>query len=206
MNKRKQFYIRVGELEDENFGMSANSFVANPAVQFEKFTYSKVEDKLFYAKDEEQIFFGVSILADVPIPQKLKNGEIVDTIFTKEEIKLIGKKNSIYGNDAVLNYNHNDDNPIEGVYLIEKFFLDKGRIESPIFNDVTDGSLMTSYFVPDKEQFLKFKNDPNFNGFSIEINTYLEEVEQEMDFSFSKEDGLSDFARAVLSEIGNKKK
>lgn len=172
--------------------MTSNSGVDMPAVEIDFLAFNKKVEKeklLLSSSDEKQMFMGVSILADVPIVQKRKDGTLIETVFYKDDIKQIVTNYIIDGKQHKFNYNHNKSKEIKGIYMVENFFLDKDRISSPLFDNVTDGSYITTYYVPDKMQYLELKNDPNFNGFSIEIDAVLEEIEYE------KVQELSDFAR-----------
>lgn len=165
---------------DDETGMIEQSFVDSPAVEYHKINFSK--DEFRFSKDSsQQKFYGVSILADIPIERKSKTGEIYYVVFEKETINIIANKLVMDNNINKVNYNHNNNIKLDGVYLVEQFILEKGRVESPIFNDVPDGSLMQTYWVKDKELYEKLSNDPNFNGFSIELGAKLEEVFSTMD-------------------------
>jgi hypothetical protein len=60
--------------------------------------------------------------------------------------------------------------------LVEHFIIDKGRVESPLFKDAPQGSWITTYWVKDKEQYEALKANPQFKGFSIEINAKIQEA------------------------------
>jgi len=60
--------------------MIRNSFVYQPAVEIEKFAFSK-EMMVFNQGISNQCFMSVSILADTPIPRKSSNGEKIQCSF-----------------------------------------------------------------------------------------------------------------------------
>lgn len=168
---------------DDESGLIRNSFVDEPAVEYHKINFS--EEKLFFSKDKsQQKFFGVSILADTPIPRKTKSGEIYYVVFDKETINVIANKLVMENKNNEINYNHMESEMIEGVFLVEQFLLEKGRVESPMFKSVPDGSLMQTYFVKDKEKYDELANDQNFNGFSVEISAGLEHMFESLDKSY----------------------
>jgi hypothetical protein len=172
------FKIKV-DYDDET-GMIRNSFVDEPAVQYHKINFSK-EELLFSQDATQQKFYGVSILADTPIPRKTKTGDLYYVVFDKETINVIANKLVMENKNNEVNYNHMKNEKIDGVFLVEQFILEKGRVESPLFKDVPDGSLMQTYWVKDKEKYQELANDPNFNGFSIELSAELEEMFSSVD-------------------------
>lgn len=169
-------YNIVVEYDDET-GMIRNSFVRNPAVEYTKFAFGKEEDNFYFDKnDVEQKFMSVSILADTPILRRSKTGEEFYVVFSKETIKKIVNKLVMQNKINEVSFQHNEEQIIDGVYLVEHFFSEKGRVESPIFSSVPDGSWITTYWVKDREKYDNLLSNPNFNGFSIEINAKIEEV------------------------------
>lgn len=79
------------------------------------------------------------------------------------------------GNLNEITFQHDDTQPIEGVYLVEHFFVEKDRVECPAFSNVPEGSWITTYWVKDKAQYNELLNNEEFNGFSIEIAARFEE-------------------------------
>lgn len=169
-------YIIDFDEDNPELGLVANSFVADPAVAIDEgvklFAFNKEAKHIHFNKDSEQKFLSVSILANTPIPRKF--GKV---IFTEEVIdKLIL---SMVKNNHInkVTFNHNGQ-LIEGIYLTSHFKLKKGRVESPLFEGVPEGSWVTEYYVEDKELYETLKNTPHFNGFSVEIKGWLEEQEE----------------------------
>ncbi len=161
---------------DNESGMYTNSFVDEPAVEVNAIAFSKQNKQLQFKSISEQKFMSVSILANTPIPRLTESGEKYYVIFEAPDIKMIVNKMVMDGHAHKVNYNHNPDEKIEGIYLVESFFVEKGRVECPIFKDVPDGSYIQTYWVKDSEQYNQLLNDENFNGFSVEINAMLEEA------------------------------
>lgn len=168
-------YNIVIEYDDET-GMIRNSFVRNPAVEYERFAFSKVDNLYFDKNDVEQKFMSVSILADTPILRRSKEGKEFYVVFSKETIKKIVNKLVMQNKINEVSFQHNEEQIIDEVYLVEHFFSEKGRVESPLFSNVPNGSWITTYWVKDKEKYNNLLSNPNFNGFSIEINAKIEEV------------------------------
>ncbi len=160
---------------DDNSQILRNSFVDEPAVEYTKFSFSK-EVMKFSKIDTHQKFMSVSILADVPIGRLDKaTGEEFTVTFGKNAIEKLVNKRAIQGKTNDVSYQHNDNKEImPGIFLVENFISQKGRVTSPLF-DVPDGSLIDIYWVKDKKQYEDLLNDSKFNGFSIELTAKIEE-------------------------------
>jgi len=171
MDKIKTFNIIVDY--DTDGEMIRNSFVYQPAVEIEKFAFSK-EMMVFNQGISNQCFMSVSILADTPIPRKSSNGEKFNVVFTKEMVRVIMNKLAMNGKLNEVSWQHSVQ-MIEGVYLVEQFISEKDRVYSPKFN-VPEGSLIQTYWVKDKKMYDKLSADKSFQGFSIEIEASIQEV------------------------------
>ncbi len=167
----------VVEYEDES-GMLRNSMVRNPAVEYERLAFSKTEAiKLFFEKnDEEQKFMSISMVAETPILRQAADGSYFYVRFSKEVIKKIVNKLVMENRINDVSWQHEETEIIDGIYLVEHFFIEEGRVESPLFPDAPDGSWVTTYFVPDKDKYSKLKADKNFRGFSIELDAKIQEA------------------------------
>jgi len=175
MSEIKNYNIVV-EYDDDK-GMIRNSFVESPAVVFEKYAFSE-EHKLieFSSVPSEQKFMSVSILADTPIPRFAKDGTEYTVTFTKDVVSKIVNKLFMQGKANEVSYQHNPNEIIDGVYMVESFILNKGRVESPMLQGVPEGSWVTTYWVKDKKKYEMLANDPKFGGYSIEIAAKIEEA------------------------------
>ena len=174
-NYRPIFEIVIDE-NSEDSGFIRNSFVEAPAVEVTRFAFSKEQERMIFAEDtKEQIFTSVSILADTPILRATDKGEEFYVVFTKDVIRKIRNKMVKEGKTNEVSLYHEDDKIQEGIYMVENFIINKGRVESPLFN-VPDGSLVTSYWVEDAAKYEQLLNDENFNGFSIEINARISQM------------------------------
>jgi hypothetical protein len=178
MKKNKdgmEIYEIVIDEKDGDTGLLRNSFVDSPAVIYEKINFSKEEVNLnFQVDDTQQKFISVSLVADTVIPRIDEEGKEYGVVFTKDSIVDIVNQ-FVMNKDVDVNevsYQHTDE-LIEGVFLVEHFITKKGVVESPGFKDLPDGSWVTTYHVPDTEQYNKLKADESFNGFSVEITALL---------------------------------
>lgn len=167
------------DYENDNLGISRNSFVDMPAVEYTKLDFSKESSlhKIAFASDDsEQKFMSVSMVADTPIERRDSfTGEIYGVQFSKDSIKKIVNKFVMDGNINEVSFQHTDE-LVDGVYLVEHFITRKGVVEAPAFKGLPEGSWVTTYWVKDKAQYEALKEDETFNGFSIEITAKLEEM------------------------------
>ena len=200
MEKETKIYDIHIEYNDDNEGFIRNSFVGEPAVEVNYFTFAKQEVKeqtkkmVFSVPGKSQCFMSVSILADTPIPRIDKDGELFYVNFPKEEVRKLNNKFFMNSDIHEINYNHDSNIKLSGVYLVESFIVENGRVESPVFSNVPDGSLIQTYFVKDKKMYEQLLNDENFNGFSIEVECGIIEQfksstpeEKIKEIAFSKE-------------------
>lgn len=168
-------YNIIIDLEDEETLIHRNSFVEYPAVEYTKMAFSK-DSMIFNADKSQQKFMSVSILADTPIPRLNKQtGEEYTVTFTKQSIINALNKWMKMGKQNEISWQHSNE-IITGVYMVESFIVNKGRVESPAFANIPDGSLIQTYWVEDKEQYDALLNDPLFGGFSVEISAKVEEA------------------------------
>lgn len=184
-------YNIIIDMSDDDTEITRNSFVADPAVIFKKLAFDN--ERLIFAQDAtQQKFMGVSILADTPIPRIHKEtGEKYTVTFTKDAIINGVNKMMMKGTQNDVSWQHKNE-VVNGVFLVENFITQKGRIECPAFN-VPDGSLIQTYYVADKNQYEQLMNDPTFGGFSVEIVGRLEEAfSSSFDEFYSDEKRVSD--------------
>jgi len=177
MENKVKIYEIVVDYDDDETGMLRNSFVDDPAVEYTKISFSK-ETKIlqFNENKSEQKFMSVSMIADTPIPRRHPvTGEVFGIVFSKDTIKKIVNKLVMQNKINEVSFQHTDE-IIEDVFLVEHFFVEKGRVESPVYKDVPEGSWITTYWVKDTDTYNRLLEDETFNGFSIEINAEIEQV------------------------------
>ncbi len=177
-------YNMIVTYEDDKTGIERNSMVKFPAVEISRLAFGKEEDfegekkaEFRFSEDaSEQLFMSVSCLADTVIPRKSKvTGKRYGVQFSKDVIRISVNKFVKQGRINEVNWQHQNGNDIQGVYLVEHFIQNKDRVSTNLFGDIPEGSWVTTYWVEDKDLYESLKNDPDFNGFSIEINAFLEE-------------------------------
>lgn len=166
--------IKTYNLDVDDFakGVFAISLVENPAVGYSFLYFDKeVEVQNFAVEDEdEQIVFGVIMLADTPIYRKAIAGTSIGdhyVQFAPETIKEIVKK---YAKDKLSDSVTTAHlNKTEDVFLFESYIIDRGMGINPptAFKDIPDGSWVGKFQVNNKEVWGKIK-DGTFKGFSVE--------------------------------------
>ena len=169
-----EIYDIVVEYDDQT-GFIRNSFVQNPAVEYERFAFSKFDNFYFQKNDNEQKFISISMVADTPILRRAEDGTEFYVRFSRETIKKIVNKLVMENKTNDASWQHSNQ-ILDEVFLVEHFILEKGRVESPLFKDAPDGSWVTTYWVKNKDKYDELKNDPEFRGFSIEINAKIQEA------------------------------
>lgn len=110
----------------------------------------------------------MAILADTPIYRNNKVYGEHFIVFTREVIKKIVERYSKNNLLNSVNLQHRDDQFVEGVTMIESYFIDHERGIVPTeFSNVPDGSWIVSFKVNNKEVWDKML-EKELNGFSIQ--------------------------------------
>jgi hypothetical protein len=153
----------------EDSGMSAISFVERPATLTTWFRFSEEEKQFNFEKDEmKRVVTGPVMLADTPI--RRYDGEqrywvefTADTIF-KMRNKYF-KEQKIHN----VNENHNQNEVVDGVYMVESFIIDE-KTKTNLYPDIPVGTWMASFWVEDEKYWNDVIMSDKFNGFSLEGN------------------------------------
>lgn len=175
---------RVTLGEGEQIGMDAISLVDDPAVgdMFLKFADEKKLIR-FSADEEKHIITGVALSCNLPIYRIIDDEECY-VVFDKDTIeKLVvdySKKNLFNS----VNLQHDDERFVNGVYMIESYFVDRDRGIAPKeFPNVENGSYIVTYKVTNDELWNEIKESGDLNGFSIQGWFDLEPVKDEQNES-----------------------
>lgn len=172
---RKIFKIVINK--DDMTGMDAISLVKNPAVERNFLTFNDEQGKIPFKFDtDKHIITGVVALADVPIYRF--NYEIGEywVVFDKDTIQTMVEKYAKSGLLNSVNLQHDDNQFVDGIYLIESYIISKERGICPReFSDCPDGSWIASFKVENEELWNDIKNGNDLNGFSLQGIFQLEE-------------------------------
>lgn len=168
----------IDEFEKSD-GISIMSIVGDPAVEKNFMCFSRSGGRAsqfrYSLNEEKRIITGVAIRADYPIYRNDENGEYY-TVFDAKVIEKLVYKFMRDMRHKEVNVNHSAS--VEGVYLIESFFLSQAhRLSWPEFADVAPGSWITSYKV-DNDQLWQQIKAGRLNGFSIEVSGTINETEK----------------------------
>ena len=162
----KIYYINLEDAE----GMLAISLVADPAVQKNFLCFSEDKPiKLQLANEAEHKVTGVVCLADTPIYRRDDVKGEYYIVFTKETIKAMVDRYAKNGLFNSVNLEHNPENFVNSVFMVECFIKDVDKGISPTgFEDVPNGSLFCTFKVEDEKLWNEIVNTDHFNVFSLE--------------------------------------
>lgn len=189
-------------LDDDATGMTAISFVEDPAIE-SNFLYFNKETKPMVFKVEDKMqhkVTGCAIWADKPIYRYSPSIGEYYTVFTPETIDRIVHKYAKQGLNNLVDLQHNGK-MIDGVVMVEYFIKDTNKgIDPKGFEEIADGSLFVTYKIEDDELWNEIINpESEFKGFSIEINADIvptgEFVEKEPEDDFDA--FLSELVKAL---------
>lgn len=185
-------------LDDDATGMTAISFVEDPAIE-SNFLYFNKETKPMVFKVEDKMqhkVTGCAIWADKPIYRYNPSIGEYYTVFTPETIDRIVHKYAKQGLNNLVDLQHNGK-MINGVVMVEYFIKDTNKgIDPKGFEEIADGSLFVTYKIEDDELWNEIINpESEFKGFSIEINADIVPTGE-----FVEEEPEDDFD-AFLSEL-----
>lgn len=166
------------EEDNQDMGLSKISFVDSPAVDSNFYFFKKNEKQLLLEDDEKHIVTGISLRADYPI---YRNDDGVEyyCIFDKDTIKKLVEK--YFKNKEINNTSINHTTDIDGVTMMESYFIDKQNGICPKhFDDITDGSWVTTFKINNENIWKEIKNK-TFKGFSVECLIDLKEISTVVD-------------------------
>lgn len=180
------YKIDVNMVDDET-GLDAIALVDDPAVEIDFLCFDKDEEKKIKKIDfnaDKQIITGVAILADTPIYRRDGDFEYFVT-FTPEAIQKMVEKYSKNGLLNSVNLQHDDNQKVDGLTMVESYIKDSNRgIVPEEFKDIPDGSWIVSFKVEDKELWEEIKTSGQLNGFSIQ-GVFDLEASGVIDFEFA---------------------
>ena len=160
-------------------GMDFIALVKSPATKQPFFAFNEDEKKkelkdnsfkFGVSNEEKQLITGVVMLADTPIYRQMNEEEFYVT-FTPEIIEKMAFKYMKNQYTKNVNIEHNEDEKIGGVYLVESYLFDETRgVKIPEYlGEITNGSWIATFKIDNKEVWQKIKNN-DFSGFSLEGN------------------------------------
>lgn len=171
----KVFYIRVND--EDITGIDAISLVDMPAVEKNFLCFSEEKQPVKMKFDNSKhIITGVVCLADTPIYRYNERMGEYYVVFTKETIEKMVEKFAKMDLFKSVNLQHDDEQFVDGIYMIESYITNKERGINPIeFADIPDGSWICSYKVENEALWGEIINGNKLNGFSLQGMFDLEE-------------------------------
>lgn len=193
MRKDLPVYRISIDLNNPDTMWSYNSVVSNPAHAKSIHAFNEVQRYEF--NDEKQIITGVIISAETEIYRN-HNGYEFNVVFDKQGIAdmiLYYSKNQLFNK---LNFQHDSKKVIEDAYLTMLYQIDNanGFTAPELFKDETDGTLLGSYKIQNKEIYNEFKSG-NY-GFSIEGDFVIEQMFKDMGHEVENE-----FLTQVINDL-----
>ena len=189
--KKKVFYITIND--DDITGMDAISLVDVPAVEYDFLCFDKEEKPVELKFDAaKHIITGVICLADTPIYRYSPMYGEYWVVFTKDTIEHMVEKYSRQGLWNSINLQHDDNQFVDGIYMLESYITDKERGISPVeFANVPNGSWIASFKVENEQLWDEIINGNSLNGFSLQGMFNLEE-------QFSKQETYDEWLKKYL--------
>lgn len=182
--------------DNDETGCTTISLVDNPAVEMPFLCFSKESVHKLSVDDEKQTISGIAMLSDTPIYRRSERGEYY-IVFERDTIRKMVEKYAKNGYFNLVNLQHQSDKYVKNVYMCESLIIDKERGLCPIeFKDVPDGSWYVSYHIEDKELWNEIKTSGHINGFSIEVLSGLELMENKL--KHNKMNKLFKLAKTIL--------
>lgn len=171
----KVFYIRVND--EDITGIDAISLVDMPAVEKNFLCFSEEKQPVKMKFDNSKhIITGVVCLADTPIYRYNERMGEYYVVFTKETIEKMVEKFAKMDLFKSVNLQHDDEQFVDGIYMIESYITNKERGINPIeFAEIPDGSWICSYKVENEALWGEIINGNKLNGFSLQGMFDLEE-------------------------------
>jgi len=145
------------------------ALVDSPAIESDFMAFKKAHQFKVISEDK-RIVSGFFMMADKPIYRRDDDGREYHVKFTAESIREIQEQFQINKLSDQTNKNHETDNFIDGVFVLETFVMSEARgvyVSKDMYGDYTDGSWFGSMKVENDEVWESVKNG-TFKGFSVE--------------------------------------
>ena len=145
------------------------ALVDSPAIESDFLAFKK-RQQFKVVSDDKRIISGFFMMADKPIYRRDDDGREYYVKFTADSIRTIQEQFQINKLSNQVNANHETDNFIDGVYVLETFIVDESRgvtVSKDMYGEYTDKSWFGSMKVENEEVWESVKNG-TFKGFSVE--------------------------------------
>lgn len=200
--------IYEGFVNDDEAGMFCISLVDMPATETDFLYFSKDEEPLCFAiQDEEKhLVRGLLMGAGQMIYRRKGDYEFYIT-YSAETLRLMAEKYLKNGFSSNVDLNH-DGVPVEGINMTQIFVKDVANgIDPKGFEAYNDGSLFVEFKVNNEEVWEQIKNG-NFKGFSLagifEVREAFNKQENKIKTNpIMKIEKIKAALRKILAEFGS---
>lgn len=180
-----KFPLYIAQIGDNDEGITAISFVNEPAVEsnFLQFAKPQKEVKFSVIDESNRKVIAPIMRCDFPIYRIDSTGYEYFIMYPKEVIEVMARKMLADNIVANMNMEHNPNREMNGVYLEELFIKNSEKGINPKgFENIEEGSLFGVYTIENDEVWEAIQNG-EFNGISLEgIFSFNEEDEYEIWF------------------------
>lgn len=145
------------------------ALVDNPAIESDFMAFNK-HHQFKVISEDKRIVSGFAMMADKPIYRRDDDGKEYHVKFTSESIREIQEQFQINKLSDQTNKNHETDNFIDGVFVLETFIVEESRgiqVSKEMFGDYTDKSWFVSMKI-NNDKIWESVKDGTFKGFSVE--------------------------------------
>lgn len=200
MNKNLPLIELTVDLDDENTGVYAISFVDSPATEVDWYAFDSKKPHKFDSDDTKQMITGPVMLANTPIYRYHPQMGEYNVIFRDETVMDMMKKYMSSDLKDNVNEQHDSSKVVKGVHLVESFILDDRMELNGVFKDLPKGTWMGTFYIEDKLYYNELVNNPEFNGFSLEGMFDEELINMSL---VQREEKLSESLFNMIEEIVN---
>ena len=178
MKKLPVYKMKINESDSTALGVDYVALVDDPAIQLDWMKFDK--QIKFSADNERRLIMGAFMVANMPIYRRDDARGEYYVVFDKETIYQIVQK--FFRNGFVSNFNimHDENQRVEGVYIIESFIVDETRgVSAPkAFENISQGSWLATVKVDNDELWNEYLKSGELKGFSVEGMFAMGEMEK----------------------------
>jgi len=169
MNTLNGLPIFYATIEDNMDGIQAIAFVEAPATEVAMLKFNKDKERLsFVINDEDKkIVVAPIMVADTPIFRVNANGEQYYVSYTPEIIEQMRDKYFKEGLIYKFNIEHDEAQPVTGVYLVESYIVNEDTKAPTALGDIKPGTWIGAFKIENEDLWKEIKAG-SFNGISLE--------------------------------------
>ena len=173
MNKLPVFKLRIKKDDSSAQAVEYVALVDNPAIEMDWMAFNK--QYKFHEDKERRMIMGALMVADMPIYRSgplpgTDQGDGYYVVFDKETIYDIVQKFFRNGYASNFNIMHDNNQRLEGVYIIESMMVDtsRGVVAPKHFDGISDGSWIVTAKIDNEQVWNEYIKTGKLKGFSVE--------------------------------------